>query len=493
MATTDIALERIQALLKVDTGSGSLYNHLARVVRTLAAERPRDALEHLETLSRHVKQSTFRGALAPDTEQDIVADAVAEQKRERWCSDAMRLVRPPSDPASAPRVLCFVQNYLQDAAMFEWAGVGFGRQESFHIALSLRKLAADVPALARLRLWGKILGTEGDYYVAEGTVKAPEGSAAEEPALPGTPEYDVEPQGEGANTWAYWVSAGGSAPWVRLPAARASHIAAARTVKRLMSGNLGSPVISTPWFPGKERHLLRSQIARITATCTLAVKGMYEMEEDDDGKKTMKDVEGAEFPGPDDLKTEAGWCHCAPFLLLTGKSTYPDMEKLEALAGDGLFSEDLVKELQKQQDNEAAHEMLEGIEEDLAELKPEGAETSPAWSIKVHGDQGKYGDEGKSYCAVAVRSMIWPGAMAVAQNGRFANLYVGYGVKCGTLVPPDKESGLPLRGTSPFLPLVPDDVMDEPADTSEQGEPNPQEDDAGSEGDDFDNGEEEED
>lgn len=492
MATSEIALEQIQALLKVDTGSGSLYNHLVRVVRTLAAERPQDALAHLEALSRHVKQSTFRGALAPDEAQDIVADAGAEEKWKQWCLDSLRIVRLPSDPTAAPRVLCFVQNYLQDAAMFEWAGVGFGRQESFHVGLSLRKLAAEVTSLVRLRLWGKVLGTHGDYYVAEGTLKAPEG-APEPPPLPGTPEYDVEAQGEGANTWAYWVSAGGAAPWVRLPAARASHIASARSIKRLMTGNLGSPVISTPWFPGKERHLLRSQIARITATCTLAVTDYYEMEEDDDGKKTMKEKEEAAVPGVDDLKTEGGWCHCAPFLLSTGKSAWPDLEKLEEKAAEGLISEAVVRDLQKQQDNEAAHEMLEGIAEDLGELKPDGAETSPAWSIRVHGDQGMYtvGDDRKSYCAVAVRSLIWPGAVAVAQGSRFANLYVGYGIKCGTLVPPDKESGLPLRGTSCFLPLVPEDVMDEPADLSEQGEPNPQEDDAGSEGEDFDNGEEE--
>jgi len=493
MATSDIALEKVQALLKVDTRSGSLHGHLARVVRALAAERPVDALAQLETLSRHVKQATFRGALAPDEAQDIVLDAVAEERRRQWCQDALRLVRPPSDPTAAPKVLCAVQNFLEDAAMFEWAGVGFSKQESFHIALSLRKLAAEVPALERLRLWGKVLGTGGDYYVAEGTLKQPEGAAPAEPALPGTPEYDVEPHGEGANTWAYWVSAGGTSPWVRLPAARASHIVAARSIKRLLTGNLGSPVVSTPWFPGKERHLLRSQIARITASCTLSVKGWYDMEEDPDGKKTMKQVDGAEFPPPEELKTEAGWSHCAPFLLATGKSSYPDMEKLEALAGEGGINEDIVKELQKQQEKEAAHEMLEGIEEDLSDLKPEGAEVSPGWSIKVHGDQGAYtaGGERKAYCVTAVRSMIWPGAVTVAQGSKFANLYVGYGLKCNTLVPLDKD-GLPLGGTSPFLPLVPEDIMNEPDDLSEQGEPNPQDDDAGSVGEDFDNGDDDE-
>lgn len=133
--------------------------------------------------------------------------------------------------------------------------------------------------------------------------------------------------------------------------------------------------------------------------------------------------------------------------------------------------------------------MLEGLEEDL---KAEGDEKSPAWSIKLHGDQGVYAGNDKtlSYTVVAVRSQIWPGAVTVAQDGRFANLYVGDGLKCGTLVPRDKESDLPLRGTSPFMPLVPDDIMDEPDDLDEQDEPNPQQNDGASDGEEFDQEEE---
>merc|ERR1719456_2033874 len=96
--------------------------------------------------------------------------------------------------------------------------------------------------------------------------------------LPGT-DYDVEPQGIGSNVCAYWVSAGGAAPWVRLPAARASHIVAARNMQKLLTGNLGSAIAATPWFPGDERDLLRAQIARITSSCKLAVTGWWKVEE----------------------------------------------------------------------------------------------------------------------------------------------------------------------------------------------------------------------
>lgn len=60
---------------------------------------------------------------------------------------------------------------------------------SYHLGMSLRKLAAE-SSLESLRLWGKVLGTAGDYYVAEGTLPA-----AAAVALPGD---DVEPRGQGA-------------------------------------------------------------------------------------------------------------------------------------------------------------------------------------------------------------------------------------------------------------------------------------------------------
>lgn len=365
--------------------------------------------------------------------------------------------------------------------MFEWAGVGFGRQESYCISMSLRKLAAETPAVEKLRLWGKILGTNADYYVAEGKFQSPPGALPPPPTLPNTPEDDVEAKGEGANTFTYWVSAGGSAPWTRLPAARASHIVAARSVKRVLSGDLSAPVLSTPWFPGKERHLLRAQIARITATCTLAVNGYYEQVPDDEatGKNQIKIAETAfeSFPGHDELKTQAGWKHAASFLFSNGKSSWPDFEKLaEDPKNEGLISEEEKAAIEAKIAAEGDHPILEGVEQDLEELKGEDApEGSLAWSIKVCGDQGIYtvNDAPKTYRVTAMKSLIWPGAVTVAQGTKFSNIYVGYGLKCGSLVPPTKDSGEPLKGTSPFYPLVPADIMDEPNDLEEHEEPNP--------------------
>ncbi|CAK9034482.1 unnamed protein product [Durusdinium trenchii] len=472
MGTCDIALERVHALLRVDAGNGSLYNHLVQLARTLAEEKPKDALEQVEALSRRLKESAFRGAPAPEEPELSVAEKAAEDESKKCAQSFMQLLRPPSDPTAAPKVLGVVQNYLEDAAIFEWAGVGFGKQESYHLSMSLRKLAAD-SGLESLRLWGKVLGTGGDYYVAEGTLNAAEQAVA----LPGSPDDDVEPRGQGANRCIYWVTKGGFDPWVRLPHARASHVRAARNIKHMMSGNLSSEVISTPWFPGGEEQLLRAQIARITSTCTLAPKGWFEVDEEAPVKNTLRMVEGAAeaFPSPEELATQGGWVHAAPFLLSTGKSSWPDVDALE-----GEITEEQAEEIKALAENEPEKAMLEGIEADLEELKPEEAETGPAWSIKNYGDEGVYssGDGTATLRVTALRSMIWPGAVTAVKGTRFANLYVGYGMKCGSLVGPEKESGLPLRGTMPLMPLAPEDIMDEPVDLEEHEEPNPIQDEA---------------
>jgi len=269
-----------------------------------------------------------------------------------------------------------------------------------------------------------------------------------------------------------------------LPAARASHIVSSRAIKHILTGNLDAPVLSMPWFRGKERHLLRAQIARISATCTLATKGWYE--EDEEGGGKIKEVEAAteSFPGQEDLASDAGWVHRMPCLNKIGKCSFPDVDALTS-ADPPLINEDQAKAINLQIEAEGdPKSILAGIDGDLAEVKPDGDEGNVVgWSFKVFGDKGlyKFGDADRTHQVTAARSMIWPGAATVAQGTKFANVYIGYATKCGTLLPMNPQTGLPLLlGTDPFSPLVPDDIMDEPQDFEEHDEPNPGEDDVAS-------------
>jgi len=69
-------------------------------------------------------------------------------------------------------------------------------------------LAIDSGA-GNVRFFGKIHGTEQDYYVAEGTLEGGD-EEGEKPA-------DFEARGSGVNKFVYWVTNNVFATWTRLP------------------------------------------------------------------------------------------------------------------------------------------------------------------------------------------------------------------------------------------------------------------------------------
>lgn len=98
----------------------------------------------------------------------------------------------------------YVPDLLNDVKIFQHAGVGFGDNETLLIMRSLKSLSTSTGA-ANLRLWGKIWGTERDYYIAEGTSDA---NQLEEPPA------DFEARGSGVNKFVYWATNSPLQPWV---------------------------------------------------------------------------------------------------------------------------------------------------------------------------------------------------------------------------------------------------------------------------------------
>ena len=92
------------------------------------------------------------------------------------------------------------------------------------------------------------------------------------------PEQEV--RGVGVNVYTYWVSDSVFSDWIQLPDAQQEHIVIAKMVKRQFTGNLNADIDSCPPFPGKERHFLRAQLARITHATELCPKGQFEVDEE---------------------------------------------------------------------------------------------------------------------------------------------------------------------------------------------------------------------
>jgi radial spoke head protein 4/6 len=158
--------------------------------------------------------------------------------------------------------------------------------------------------------------------------------------------------------------------WIQLPDCLPNHIEAARQIKHIMTGDLNADVFSNPMFPGKERHFLRAQLARIFAATTISPKGLFEIDEE---TNLMKFAEEFTMPSCDELKSLETWSNVAPSILKNGRTTYIAPEGLDEEAKEAFLSEAAEKDPQV--------ERFRTLNEHAPLL---GMET--AWISKVAGD-----------------------------------------------------------------------------------------------------------
>lgn len=297
---------------------------------------------------------------------------------------------------------------------------------------------------SRLRFWGKVLGVQRDYWVIEGVLDAAEEERS---------HWSHERRGEGINKLVYWVNDNLLEDWIQLPDATPQQIQAVRQIKHICTGNLNASIDSNPPFPGKERHFLRAQIARITHATSIIPKGLLEIDEES-GKE--KYAEEFNVPGTEELKALEVWGHQHPIILKSGRVTQaidpatPEEQKEEIL---GQLNE-----------KDPSCDRFRAVNEDAPVTGlPAGLETGFSWVSKVAGDTQPYNQlppkEGTTtYSVNVIKSLRWPGAVTVAQQGKFANIYVGYGLK---------------KGDTCFNPIEPPEIMRDPVDQGEQPEPTP--------------------
>ena len=69
-----------------------------------------------------------------------------------------------------PGVSHYMDDILSQAKMLEWAGVTFGQNEWYKLRLAMKKLLVENNC-EYIRFFGKIYGTNSDYYILQGIVK----------------------------------------------------------------------------------------------------------------------------------------------------------------------------------------------------------------------------------------------------------------------------------------------------------------------------------
>jgi len=291
-----------------------------------------------------------------------------------------------------------------------------------------------------------MLGTDADYYVAEASSDAV-GEADEE-------NPDAEPAGVGANKYTYLVTNDlASQEWTKLPNIKPKEIVASRQIKKLMTGNINSKVVTHPPFPGKEDVLLRAQIARISADVTLMFKDSLKREGNFGDEDATEPAPNEEFvmPTAAQLITMQGWQHTEPHILQNGRTTHRDPPEADEDNPDNPDNK-LRKRMLAEQESDPVRDPIRRLEGDNLD-----------WVFKQYGDTSLYKSGSadpaappRSNAVACVRSLNWPGAVTVAQGSNMVQLYVGYGLPA---VQPD------------FFPSMLPDVQDEPEDPGEEVEP----------------------
>jgi len=414
----------------------NIFKHLTMLTNKILEDPSQVSFQEFEAISNNIKQDNFNFKYL---KEDYELNAPKERFSlfAEWMEHCEDLITKINSKRATKKSLGYLPDFVTQLKMFEWAGYSFGEDETYKLSLSLRKLARST-GVQSLRFWGKIYGRDKDYYIAEGEMDVRHQGYSK--------DKEIDPRGTGLNTLTYWVTDNLLADWVELPDVTNQQVEQSRTFKYIFTGDLNAKIQTTSAtgvFQGRERHLLRAQITRITHNTMLAPTGYLSMNEEDQ----VEIAEDFTSPSSEELGSLETWVHVHPSILKTGKLVHPEIDP---------EAED-AEEQERIQGEDPIIDRFRALNED----NPiEGQEKS--WTVKLAGDPQQYKDEegegNKCYGVTVLKSLHWPGAVTCAQNGSWSTIYVGYGLKHGALA---------------FTPQTPGDILEEPDDNYEHYEPNP--------------------
>lgn len=420
----------------------SLHDHIHKIFRSVVYDKPSNPVDSFEDYSYSVKKAEQKAA---QTKLRYNAN-----KFEGWIWSTRELLARKTEEneegdviESVPDALPMMPNFQVHSEMLKWAGVYFGEEDSYVIQLSLKKLA-NASGATGIRFWGKIYGVKADYYIAEGSG----GNAAEEGEE--EPPEDMERKGVGINTLTYWATTDlRQQEWTELPDLMPNQLGISRNIRMLFTGDLEAKMYTNPHFIGREKHYLRAQIGRISHATTIVPSGMYEVNEEEQAE--IGPTEEYVIPDTPDLASLDAWSHYTPNILKNCRISHPapippeDTEITEEEMMEAILAQDPVIERIRTIDQD---EPLSGY--------------NTAWIHKKAGDQTIYlNPQGEEVCngLNIFKSLRWPGALTVQQNGKWVQIYLGNGLK---------------GGTETYYPISPPVILEEPEDIEEQYEPNPE-------------------
>lgn len=439
-------------LLQSKDGQPSTYTILHKAIRKLLDEGPTDSADTLSQIINTVTLETCH-AESNIAEQQLIKEPsydykIAEQQLSLFESTA-NIDHENAEEDEENSFTC-LPDIGELAYFFEQGSVGLGRDEWVRVYFALKKLCGSYN-LSACRFWGKILGIEKNYYIAEilyrddedledddmlRNQRVEEEDDDEEDELEKLPQsqYKQPPQiptempgMPGVNKFTYFVCNEPGDEWLKLPNCTPEQIQTSRKVTKYLTGNLNAPIVSFPQFPGKERHLLRTQIARISAATIIAPMTYYQFDEEeevDDEEMAQTDfIENPDYEGVPirDLADPSlqAWVHSRLHILQQGRCIWWNPK--EKTDNDEEFDEDdddAAEENENEPEQEIGPPLLTQVSDDIE------ISGIPAWSTHLSSGLAHI-----QHTICMVKSNLWPGATSFSNGRRFDNIYIGWGCK----------------------------------------------------------------
>lgn len=490
-------------LLQSTDGEQSTYDILAKTIRIMLDERPANPADVLSPIIDRVKRETvvgtnnISGLQTSNEPSNNVKNAEVQKQLFESSGNGENDTPEDDDEGSSP--LPDMQELLY---YFEQGGIGLGRDEWTKVYFALKKLCDQV-SLMECRFWGKILGLEKNYYVAEVQFRDEEeyeenneengdnddnansesnDGDDEDTAdkLPSSsfkppPKAATEAAGQaGVNKYVYFVCNNLGEEWIRLPSVTPYQIQVSRQITKFFTGNLNAPVVAFPNWEGTEANLLRAQIARISAGTIIAPMTYYQFDDeeevDDEEIGNTEYIVNPEFEGVSvrDLAdpTMQSWVHSRLHILQQGRCIWQNPNNKE----DGDIEDDEEEEEGDEENQETEQEigppLLTPLSDDVevGGLPPWSANLSSGLSLIQH-----------AICII--KSNLWPGAFAFSNGHKFENVYIGYGQKFvnENYSPPQPQAFANEYGASPNCeedhdPTVEEETALKQANEADEGE-----------------------
>jgi len=406
----------------------NLYDHLQLMFDTKLILQDDDKfLDQFEDISYRIKQSGF--FFPPDNKENRIKTYLeyftkAVQSKKKLLEPLVKIEDENVTPITN---VGFVPDYYSIFQSLEWCGISISEKESYLLTNSIRTFLNE-KNIASASFWGKIFGKEKDYFIIETPpteVQQIEGKVV---------DPELEPRGSGINKNSYFVANSLSGPWIELDDCRPSLLRASRKIKYLFTGNLNRPVVSNPWFDGKEADLLRCQIARISHNIQIIPEGKWKVAQD------LRELEPVDEPREADTNEclmMKNWVHFQPSILKEGRLVHMEKE-----APEGKDPEELKKEIIA---NDPFEPRLKSISNDSLIKCPIPNVRIPAWKLSYCYDDKIYTnqdiiinpedpeslkkDTSISRVIIHLRNLIWPGAHVVKIKTQIHYIYFGWGMK----------------------------------------------------------------